>query len=82
MRECQSRNCPPGRIEEDLQQVLLRFSGWGNSHMGYEATPFWYCAKCRRRDLGQWKFYNDKRAVRKLQREAAEKAEKAKEEMG
>ena len=69
MAECQSPQHPHDRIPEDMQRILWRSSGWGESHSGYDTTPFWACAKCRRRDLGRWKFY-EKREVRRLRRKA------------
>ncbi len=70
MRECESPDHPVDRAHKDVQRVLLRFGGWGNSHRGYGSTPRWYCAKCRLRDLGRWKFYS-KAQVRELRKEAA-----------
>ena len=75
MCECQSPNHPWDREPEDLQQILWRFGGWGNAHRGYGMTPIWYCAKCRRANIGRWKFYNDKRVVRRLQRKAVKAGE-------
>lgn len=65
MTRCQSPTHAPfrGRLahpdaeSEDLRQINALTCGWGDSHSGYDSTPLWYCAKCRRTNLGRWKYH-------------------------